>query len=140
MADKEKAEKDTKSTDPVQMEVGGSGDATVTFKDDFGNDVPAKDVQWISSGNVVVEPNTEDSSKAKLLAVGPGPSTVKAQGTGPDGGFAEATLQVMALHKGVASTGEITATVTAAPVKKKEEKPAEKKPDQQPAHATTQHH
>jgi len=113
-----------------KMEVGGTADATVKFKDPFEKDVKVKSSQWAASGNVVVQPDEKDPTKAKLLAVGPGPSTIRAQGEGEDGGHAEARVEVLVLPKGEAVTGEITLSIQPAPAKK--EAPKEK----EPAHAT----
>lgn len=128
---------DEKKQDERQrMEVGGTGTATVKFKDSFGKDVKAKTVNWASNGSLSITPDEKDPATAKFFASGPGPATIRAEGEGEEGGHAEARIEILVMDKDQAAEGEITVTVQAAPPKKKpekvEDKPAEK-------HATTHH-
>ena len=129
MADNKRDEQD--DVGPKQMELGGTGTASASFKDAFGKDVKASKVQWASSGSVVVQADDKDPTKATVLAVGAGPGSIRAMGDGEDGGHYEASISVMALAKGEIADGKIDLEVRPAPVKAK---PAEPKPAE-PAHA-----
>lgn len=105
-----KAARDADTPRP-QMEMGGSGTATVSFTDAAGAAVVVTSADWTATGPVVVTPDEANPLSAKLVPTGLGPATVTATGHA-ETGSAQAHAEVMVIEKvGGPIAGEIVITV-----------------------------
>jgi hypothetical protein len=94
-----------------QMEMGGSGTATVHFHDAAGGDVAITSTAWSATGAMTVTPDETDPASAKLTPTGLGPATVTAI-VSTANGSAQAHAEVMVIDKiGAPVTGTIEITV-----------------------------
>ncbi len=97
----------------VQIPMGGSGTATVSFQDSAGEDVQIKQVAWSATGPVTVVGDETNPTSAKITPVGLGPAHVTATGQS-DKGSAEAHVEVMVIEPAGAPVGG-TIEITAEP-------------------------
>jgi hypothetical protein len=113
-----------------QIEMGGSGTATVSFADATGGSVAITATEWSATGPVTVVADETDPASAKITPTGPGPATVTAT-VQTVNGSAQAHADVMVTEKvGAPVTGVIEITAQpAAPV----EPPVEPPPPPPPA-------
>jgi hypothetical protein len=98
-----------------QIEMGGSGTATVSFADAAGGAVEATAVEWSATGPVTVEADEENPTSAKITPTGLGPATVTAIVQAANGPV-QAHADVVVTEKvGAPVTGTIEITVEAPP-------------------------
>lgn len=127
-----------------QMEVGGTGNATVAFTGAGGDDIEIKSSTWTAHGPVAVTPNPDDPTEAALFAAAPGPVTLTCVGQTETGATATASLEIMVVDNSLPTEGTISLSVQ-APAHQSKPKPAA--PAQQPKgenhgqvhHATATH-
>jgi hypothetical protein len=92
---------------PQQMEVGGTGTATVSFTDVNGTAVNIASSEWSSTGPVTVTASDTDPTSATLAATAPGPATITADIVSDGGLPAEAVVTIMVIETGTPATGKI---------------------------------
>jgi hypothetical protein len=103
------------------MQVGGSGQASVTFKDSFGDPVEVTTVDWQATGPLAISVDEKDPTKATFFASDSGLCTLWATGTTDTGGRLRVRQAVQVMQKGVPVEGEIAVTLEPAKEKAKAE-------------------
>jgi hypothetical protein len=99
----------------LQMEMGGSGTAKASFQNAAEDDVEITSAEWSATGPIVVTPDDEDPTSAKLTPTGLGPATVTVNAQ-TDHGSAQTSTDVMVIEKiGAPVGGTIEITVEPAP-------------------------
>ena len=97
----------------TQIEMGGSGTATVSFKDAADGDVAITSAVWSATGPVVVTADAENPASAKIVPMGLGPATVTVEAQS-DNGSATAHTDLMVIDvAGAPVTGTIEIAVEA---------------------------
>jgi hypothetical protein len=96
---------------PSQMEVGGTGTATVSFTDVNGTPVTLASIIWTSTGPVTVTPSTGNPAIANLVATAPGRAHIRAAVVSESGASAEAAVEIRVIETGTLAEGKIDLTL-----------------------------
>jgi hypothetical protein len=114
-------QKKREKADREKMEIYGTGTAKISAKDGLGGDVDLKAIQWKSTGPVVVSPDSEDPTTAKLFATAVGSSKITASIMDEFGVTSElAHVEVEVVQKGAAHEAKIELSLE--PAKSREER------------------